>query len=61
MWLRGRKLFGRRCYEIRDEVAKERCMEDSKEEKRKVKKCIYQNKTKVNEVWKENESRCEWK
>ena len=31
----------------RDEVAKERCMETYKEEKRKVKKCIYQSKKEV--------------
>ena len=32
-----------------DEEAKERCMEAYREEKRKVKKCIYQSKKKVNE------------
>ena len=32
-----------------DEDAKERCMEVYKEEKRKVKMCIYQNKKEVNE------------
>ena len=32
-----------------DEEAKERCMEAYKEEKRKVKTCICQNKKKVNE------------
>ena len=32
-----------------DEEAKERCMNGYKEEKRKVKRCIYQSKKKVNE------------
>ena len=32
-----------------DEKAKERCMEAYTEEKRKVKRCIYQGKKKVNE------------
>ena len=32
-----------------DEEAKERCMETYIEEKRKVKKCIYQSRKKVNE------------
>ena len=45
----------------RDEVAKERCMEVYEEEKRKVKKCIYQSKNEVNEtVWKEEEPGCKW-
>ena len=35
--------------EARDEAAKERCIEAYKEEKRKVKRCIYQSKKKVNE------------
>ena len=35
--------------EARDEVAKERYMEDYKEEKRKVKSCIYHIKMEVNE------------
>ena len=35
--------------EARDEVAKDRCMEIYKEEKRKVKGCIYQSKNGVNE------------
>ena len=40
-----------------DEEAKERCMEAYREERRKVKRCIYQNKKKVNEQfrWKMNE------
>ena len=33
----------------KDEIAKERYMEVYKEGKRKVKMCIYQNKTEVNE------------
>ena len=33
----------------RDEETKERCMEVYREEKRKVKSCIYQSKKKVNE------------
>ena len=32
-----------------DEESKERCMETYREEKRKVKRCIYQSKMKVNE------------
>ena len=32
-----------------DEENKERCMEAYREEKRKVKRCIYQSKKKVNE------------
>ena len=32
-----------------DEESKERCMEAYREEKRKVKRCIYQSKKKVNE------------
>ena len=32
-----------------DEEAKERCMEAYSEEKRKIKRCIYHNKKKVNE------------
>ena len=32
-----------------DEESKERCMEAYREEKRKVKRCIYQSKEKVNE------------
>ena len=32
-----------------DEETKERCMEAYREEKRKVKRCIYQSKKKVNE------------
>ena len=32
-----------------DQKAKERCMEAYIEEKRKVKRCIYQSKNKVNE------------
>ena len=32
----------------RDEVAKDRCMEVYKEEKRKVKRCTYQSKKEVN-------------
>ena len=38
----------------RNEDAKERCMEAYKEEKRKIKSCIYQSK-KVHEVWKMNQ------
>ena len=34
---------------VRDEAAKGRCMEINKEEKRKVKSCIYQSKKKVTE------------
>ena len=34
---------------VRDEVAKEKCMEVSKDEERKVKRCIFQSKKKVNE------------
>ena len=34
---------------VRDEVAKDRCMEVYKKEKRKVKQCIYQSKKEVNE------------
>ena len=33
----------------RDEAAKERCIDMYREEKRKVKRCIYQSKKKVNE------------
>ena len=33
----------------RDEEAKERCMEAYREEKRKIKRCIYQSRKKVNE------------
>ena len=33
----------------RDEVAKDRCIEVYKEEKRKVKRCIYHNKKEANE------------
>ena len=33
----------------RDEDARERCLEDYKEEKRKVKRCIYQSKKEVQE------------
>ena len=32
---------------MRDEDAKERCMEDNREEKRKVKMCMIQSKKKV--------------
>ena len=32
-----------------DEEAKERCMEAYREEIRKVKRCIYQSKKKINE------------
>ena len=32
-----------------DEEAKERCMEANREEKRKVKMCVYQSKKNVNE------------
>ena len=39
----------------RDEETEERCMKMYREEKRKVKRCIYRNKKKVNEVWKEGE------
>ena len=46
----------------RVEVAKGRCMEVYKEEKRKVKRCIYQSKKDLNErVWKEDESGYRWK
>ena len=38
-----------------DEEAKKTCMKMYKEEKRNVKRCIYQSKKKVNEVWKEYE------
>ena len=34
---------------VRDEITKDRCMEVYKEEKRKVKRCIYQSKKEVNE------------
>ena len=34
---------------VRDEDAKERCLEAYKEEKRKVKSCIYHSKKEVNE------------
>ena len=33
----------------RNEDAKERCMEEYREEKRKVKRCIYKSKKRVNE------------
>ena len=33
----------------RDKLAEERCLEVYKEEKRKVKRCIYQSKKEVNE------------
>ena len=36
---------------LRDKSEKERCAEAYKEEKRKVKKCIYQSKKKVNELF----------
>ena len=43
-----------------NEEAKERTIVEAQgEEKRKVKRYIYQSKKKVNEVWKEDE--CEWK
>ena len=35
--------------EASHEKAKERCMEDYVEEKRKVKRCLYQSKNEVNE------------
>ena len=39
-----------------DEKAKERCIEVYREEKRKVKRCMYQSKKKVNEqFWKKDE------
>ena len=34
---------------VRDEIAKDRCMEVYKKEKRKGKRCIYQGKKEVNE------------
>ena len=37
-----------------DEEAKERCMEAYREEKRKVKRAIYQGKDKVNEQFERN-------
>ena len=43
-----------------DEDARERCLEVYKEEKRKVKGCIYQSKRSSRTVWKD-ESRCQWK
>ena len=33
----------------RDEAAKQKCMEAHREEKKKVKRCIYQSKREVNE------------
>ena len=41
-----------------DEQAKEKCMEAHREEKRMVKRCIYQSKREVNEQfgWKMNEN-----
>ena len=38
----------------RDEVPKERCMEVYKEEKIKIKRCIYQSKKKVNKQFGRN-------
>ena len=38
-----------------NEEIKERCMEAYREEKRKIKGCIYENIRKLNEVWKEDE------
>ena len=35
--------------EVRDEIGKERCMEVYKEEKRKVKRIIFQSEKEVNE------------
>ena len=42
----------------RDEDTKERCMEAYKEEKRKIQKCLYERKKKVNEQfgWKMNQN-----
>ena len=37
-----------------DEEAKERCMKAYRKEKRKVKRCIYQSKKKVNEQFGRN-------
>ena len=56
VWLRegGRKVpkecgvKWKEMLEACDEEAKERCMESYREEKRKVKRCIYQSKKKVN-------------
>ena len=36
-------------FAVSDEEGKERCMEAYREENRKVKRCIYQTKKKVNE------------
>ena len=37
-----------------DEEAKERCMEAYREENRKVKRCIYKRKKKINEHFERN-------
>ena len=44
-----------------DEAAKERCMEAYKQEKRKVKKCIYQSKKEVNEYFVRKINQDVWK
>ena len=44
----GKDASCRELLEARDEVAKERCMEAYKTEKRKIKRCIYQSKKEVN-------------
>ena len=45
----GKKAAWKEVLAASDEQAKERCMEAYREEKRKIKSCIYQNKKKVNE------------
>ena len=52
--LREREAACKEMLGARDEDAKGRCLEDYKEEKRKVKSCIYQSKKKVNEQFEMN-------
>ena len=46
--VKRRKTAWKEILGVRDEVARERCMEAYKEEKKKVKGCIYQRKKEVN-------------
>ena len=47
--VKRKETTGKEMLEARDEVAKERYLEVYKEEKRKVKRCIYQSKKNVQE------------
>ena len=53
--VRRKKADSKEILAASNKEAKERCMEAYREEKRKLKRCIYQSKKKVNEVWKEDE------